>query len=161
MGRGNSRGMGAGRGMGRGGGKGMGRGMGRRRGRDQGMGWNEAGRSGAYPGEVPFNDVRPAEEPASPDRELALLKEQAGGVETQLKEINARIGRLKQDGGGAGVTAVVDPDKCTGCLRCSHVCPVGAISAAENAVDIDPSICTGCGLCIPECPEDALVLKNT
>jgi len=50
---------------------------------------------------------------------------------------------------------LVDPDLCTGCGRCTDVCPNDAISIQKTAV-IDKMLCTGCGRCFDACPRGAI-----
>ncbi len=44
----------------------------------------------------------------------------------------------------------------TGCMRCLDLCPTGAITPGEEAVEIDPMICAGCGACSAVCPSGAV-----
>ncbi len=66
-----------------------------------------------------------------------------------------------------GVAAVVDQDKCVGCLTCVRVCPfdVPVVDAARTGVGgiqgaayIEPGRCQGCGTCTGECPAKAIQL---
>jgi len=70
-----------------------------------------------------------------------------------------------------GVVAVVDPNKCVGCLTCTRTCPfaIPQIIQEENrhgvgglggAAFIDPAQCQGCGTCTGECPANAIQLTN-
>jgi heterodisulfide reductase subunit A len=68
-----------------------------------------------------------------------------------------------------GTVAVVDQDKCVGCLTCTRTCPfeipvvemsrVG-VGAINGAAYIDPTLCHGCGTCTAECPAVAIQLMN-
>jgi len=70
-----------------------------------------------------------------------------------------------------GVVAVVDPDKCVGCLTCTRTCPfeipqvildeerVG-VGGLGGAAFIDEALCQGCGTCTGECPANAIQLVN-
>jgi heterodisulfide reductase subunit A len=70
-----------------------------------------------------------------------------------------------------GVVAVVDPEKCVGCLTCTRTCPFGIPQVIEQpgragvgglggAAFIDPAQCQGCGTCTGECPANAIQLVN-
>ncbi len=66
-----------------------------------------------------------------------------------------------------GPIAVVDQNKCVGCLTCVRTCPfqipkiradftgVGGIAGAAY---IEPALCQGCGTCTAECPAKAIQL---
>jgi heterodisulfide reductase subunit A-like polyferredoxin len=68
-----------------------------------------------------------------------------------------------------GVVAVVDEEKCTGCLTCVRICPydvprmsptrVGAGSILGVA-EIAAAACQGCGTCAAECPAKAIQLQH-
>ncbi len=68
-----------------------------------------------------------------------------------------------------GVVAVVETERCTGCLTCVRVCPydvpvinpalVGAGGIA-GAAEIAPAACRGCGTCAAECPARAIQLEH-
>jgi heterodisulfide reductase subunit A len=68
-----------------------------------------------------------------------------------------------------GTVAVVDQDKCVGCLTCARTCPfqipvidesrIGT-GAIVGAAYIDPTLCHGCGTCTAECPALAIQLVN-
>ena len=63
---------------------------------------------------------------------------------------------------GAPYGAVlIDQDKCTLCLSCISLCPVGALTdnADRPAVNFQESACLQCGICKSTCPEDAITLK--
>jgi heterodisulfide reductase subunit A-like polyferredoxin len=70
-----------------------------------------------------------------------------------------------------GVVAVVDPQKCVGCLTCTRVCPFQipqviteegrtGVGNIGGAAFIDPAQCQGCGTCTGECPANAIQLVN-
>lgn len=70
-----------------------------------------------------------------------------------------------------GVVAVVDPDKCVGCLTCTRTCPFGIPRVVQEegrngaggiggAAFIDPAQCQGCGTCTGECPANAIQLVH-
>ncbi len=70
-----------------------------------------------------------------------------------------------------GVVAVVDPEKCVGCLTCTRTCPFGipkvtqlagstGVGGLGGTAFIDPAQCQGCGTCTSECPATAIQLRN-
>ncbi len=58
----------------------------------------------------------------------------------------------------SGVTAKVDPKKCTGCGTCAELCRFEAVFMGEKAY-IDHFSCEGCTVCAHFCPEDAIELE--
>ncbi len=46
------------------------------------------------------------------------------------------------------------------CSRCARACSNGAISIADNALDIDYDRCSACGACATVCPTGALLASN-
>jgi heterodisulfide reductase subunit A len=84
----------------------------------------------------------------------------AGRALTILSRAEIQIG---------GVVAVVDPDKCTGCLTCVRTCPFGipamrpdrpGVAGLGGSAWIDPARCQGCGTCTAECPARAIQLEG-
>jgi heterodisulfide reductase subunit A len=68
-----------------------------------------------------------------------------------------------------GTIAVVDQNKCVGCLTCVRTCPFGiprvdstkiGVGGIVGAAWIDPALCQGCGTCTGECPATAIQLVN-
>ncbi len=60
------------------------------------------------------------------------------------------------------ITAVVNPQKCTGCAVCTEVCAYNAVTVdpdTEKAV-VNEAMCKGCGACVAGCRSDAITLKN-
>lgn len=51
----------------------------------------------------------------------------------------------------------VKAEECVGCETCVPVCPVEAITMADEKAIIDQETCTACGTCIGECPVEAIV----
>jgi heterodisulfide reductase subunit A-like polyferredoxin len=65
--------------------------------------------------------------------------------------------------------AVVDPQKCVGCLTCVRICPYDVprisneytgVGGIMGAAYIEPAICHGCGSCASECPAQAIQLMH-
>lgn len=57
-----------------------------------------------------------------------------------------------------GQVAVIDPEKCSGCLGCIQVCPYQAIRIGpRGAAEVNPALCKGCGSCAAACPSEAAV----
>lgn len=49
--------------------------------------------------------------------------------------------------------AIIDEDRCVGCVKCIVACPVDAIIGTEKLLHvIVPDYCTGCELCVAPCP---------
>jgi heterodisulfide reductase subunit A-like polyferredoxin len=68
-----------------------------------------------------------------------------------------------------GVVAVVEPEKCTGCLTCVRVCPYNVpiiertlrgAGGVLGAAHIEIAACQGCGICAAECPAKAIQLMH-
>jgi heterodisulfide reductase subunit A-like polyferredoxin len=68
-----------------------------------------------------------------------------------------------------GVVAVVDAERCTGCLTCARTCPFGipavrpdvaGVGGLGGSAWIDPARCQGCGTCTAECPARAIQLEG-
>lgn len=57
--------------------------------------------------------------------------------------------------------AVVDKDKCIGCLSCVRICPYQVPVINDDGVaQIEIANCYGCGICVGACPIHAISLKN-
>lgn len=54
------------------------------------------------------------------------------------------------------MSALVNPEKCIGCTKCTQVCPVNAILMNSDKAKVDPTKCIDCGACIAECPVEAI-----
>jgi ferredoxin len=59
-----------------------------------------------------------------------------------------------------------DPDLCVNsrsrriiCTDCEKACPIHAIKAGVDAIDLNEADCTTCGACVPVCPSAALRLS--
>ncbi|MHA1268585.1 MAG: FAD-dependent oxidoreductase [Candidatus Helarchaeota archaeon] len=72
----------------------------------------------------------------------------------------------------AGITMVINEEKCIGCGRCAEVCPYNAIERYiitkefENIVleeeksRVIQAMCKGCGTCSVECPVSAITARH-
>jgi len=53
----------------------------------------------------------------------------------------------------------VDAEECVGCETCVPVCPVEAITMADDKAVIDAETCTECEACVPSCPVEAIKVE--
>ena len=59
---------------------------------------------------------------------------------------------------GLPLPSIVQPEKCTGCMRCIGVCPSDAIMGERKKPhDIDPDKCIKCGSCLSSCKFEAIM----
>ena len=58
--------------------------------------------------------------------------------------------------------AMLDADRCNGCLQCAHRCYFGALTydPAMGIMYLDPHRCYGCGLCETACNRGAITLRR-
>ncbi len=64
-----------------------------------------------------------------------------------------------------GHSAVIDPDRCSGCGTCEEMCRFDAIRRVEGRPDgvryaVDPAACEGCGVCVRFCAENAIAFPE-
>lgn len=62
-----------------------------------------------------------------------------------------------------GKVAVIDRDRCTGCMECIEVCRFDAIFPSPDSPDlviVDPISCEGCAACMHICPEKAIHMEQ-
>jgi uncharacterized Fe-S center protein len=76
-----------------------------------------------------------------------------------------RSGDWKQARGhlhaASGESSVIrDPELCTLCLQCLHVCPTEAIYEEGDGLVVDDDKCWRCGRCERVCPEGAIQLEK-
>jgi Na+-translocating ferredoxin:NAD+ oxidoreductase subunit B len=58
---------------------------------------------------------------------------------------------------GPDLVAVVDEERCIGCVKCLPPCPVDAIVGARKQMHtVIAALCTGCELCVAPCPVDCI-----
>jgi len=58
------------------------------------------------------------------------------------------------------VSLSFDEEKCTGCGRCTEVCPHGVFDAAGGKAEIlKRDLCMECGACALNCPAKAIEVK--
>ncbi len=58
---------------------------------------------------------------------------------------------------GPPLVAVIDEDRCIGCVKCLPPCPVDAIVGARKQLHtVIAALCTGCELCVAPCPVDCI-----
>jgi heterodisulfide reductase subunit A len=95
-------------------------------------------------------------------------------IEESISQALATAGRAmtilsKQPLYMGGMVAVVDQERCVGCLTCVRSCPfeIPRIDDSElgvghivGAAYIEPTLCQGCGTCTAECPASAIQLAN-
>ena len=57
------------------------------------------------------------------------------------------------------MTIKINSEKCTGCGKCTSVCPQGAIAIVNKIAVIDYNKCIKCGICLQTCPHKAIYTK--
>lgn len=68
------------------------------------------------------------------------------------KPLNPKYGETKPR-----EIAVIDEDRCIGCVMCIKPCPTDAIvGSAKHIHTVIAEDCTGCGLCVDPCPVDCI-----
>ncbi len=85
-----------------------------------------------------------------------------GGAET-IATLAVLLAReplpLNPDNGTEGppLLAVIDEERCIGCIKCLPPCPVDAIVGAKKQMHtVVAALCTGCELCVAPCPVDCI-----
>jgi len=60
---------------------------------------------------------------------------------------------------GPALVAIIDEDRCIGCVKCLPPCPVDAIVGARRRTHtVIEDACTGCELCVAPCPVDCITM---
>ena len=57
-----------------------------------------------------------------------------------------------------GQVAQIDPQLCSGCGTCQHVCRFEAVHETDGDYCVDPIACDGCAACLYQCPEEAITM---
>ena len=78
-------------------------------------------------------------------------------VDNLAKILNVDAQQLKDDSDDMIFTprtvAIIHKQPCTGCTKCTRVCPVDAIKGKIRMVhEVDMEECIGCGECVDICP---------
>ncbi len=83
-----------------------------------------------------------------------------GGVAGRHRSGDWRQARGHLHAAHSDATLIRDPELCTLCLQCLHVCPTEAISEADGGLVVDDEKCWRCGRCERVCPEGAIRLEK-
>jgi electron transport complex protein RnfB len=110
-----------------------------------------------------YDGCRPYSE-AIADNRAAINQCPPGGAATIVALANLLrrdVLPLNPDNGveGAALVAVIDEDRCIGCIKCLPPCPVDAIVGARKQTHtVIADLCTGCELCVAPCPVDCITM---
>jgi len=83
-----------------------------------------------------------------------------GGVAGRHRSGDWKRARGHLHAAGAESSVIRDPELCTMCLQCLHVCPTEAISEMDEGLVVDDEKCWRCGRCERVCPEGAIRLEK-
>ncbi len=81
-------------------------------------------------------------------------------VDTPNLNIITGASRLKSAPVYAAEKAVIEKDRCSGCMQCTTVCGFRALLPGNGAPVLLPHFCEACGACVTECPEHAITIKR-
>ncbi len=82
------------------------------------------------------------------------------GLAVKLAEKLGISLQLGDDAENIPAFAIINSDLCTGCTRCSKVCPTDAIVGANKQIHgVIRKACTGCTACETACPEDCITMQ--
>ena len=82
---------------------------------------------------------------------------QAAGAAARALELISK-GKVEME----AVTAMVDPEVCSGCGYCASICQYSAaeVNSKTKLAVVNEAVCKGCGACAATCPSKAIQLKN-
>ncbi|MBL7065085.1 MAG: DUF362 domain-containing protein [Anaerolineae bacterium] len=83
-----------------------------------------------------------------------------GGVAGRHRSGDWKRARGHLHAAGAESSVIRDPELCTMCLQCLHICPTEAISGVDEGLVVDDEKCWRCGRCERVCPEGAIRLEK-
>jgi uncharacterized Fe-S center protein len=83
-----------------------------------------------------------------------------GGVAGRHRSGDWKRARGHLHAAGAESSVIRDPELCTMCLQCLHICPTEAISEVDEGLAVDDEKCWRCGRCERVCPEGAIRLEK-
>ncbi|HIE38301.1 MAG TPA: DUF362 domain-containing protein [Anaerolineales bacterium] len=83
-----------------------------------------------------------------------------GGVAGRHRSGDWRRARGHLHAASGESSLVRDPERCTLCLQCLHVCPTEAISQEGGGLVVEDERCWRCGRCERVCPEGAIRLQK-
>ena len=88
------------------------------------------------------------------------------GGDTTIRGLAALLGKMgkplnpKFGSNQPREIAIIDENRCIGCVMCIKPCPTDAIvGAAKQMHTVIAEDCTGCGLCVDPCPVDCIEMK--
>ena len=106
------------------------------------------------PTSTPTNGIYFAGAVGSP-ADIKQCIEQAGNASVQVSK------HFQRDTAALSpIIAKVDPEKCTGCGKCSKQCLFGAIRIEDKVAAITEAACRGCGNCVSSCEFEAISITN-
>ncbi len=91
----------------------------------------------------------------APTPVLSTIRYFAEEYREHVEEKRCRAGVCR-----ALISYSIDPETCTGCVRCLKQCPSGVITGEKKQPhEIDPAKCDRCGICMEVCEFDAVIRK--